>query len=114
MLLLQIGVEKGAIVMKGYPRYPKAPSREPHHQIVLLYSGYTLASEVLPLIRDAISVFYRPSLLGSRMITGLIGRFDKSEVEVGVECSVDPNEHDRFLYSLSFGGCLVGWGGRIH
>ena len=46
---------QSAMAMKGYSIFPKAP--------VLLYPGLSL-KRVIPLCRDAVGVFYRPSLLG--------------------------------------------------
>ena len=64
MLPLRTKVDLGAIEMKGYSIFPKAPVLlKPHHQIVYGHIR-TLVEGVLPLCRDAVRVFYRPSRLG--------------------------------------------------
>ena len=65
MLQLWARVDLGAMVMKGYSTFPKAPALlEPHHPIILCQSR-TFIGGVLPLCREAVGVFYSPSRLGN-------------------------------------------------
>ena len=47
--------------MKVYSTSPKAPELEPHHQIQFSVILKKLIERVLPLLRDAVSIFYSPS-----------------------------------------------------
>ena len=49
--------------MKEYFTFRKAQRLEPHHQMVWCHIE-DLIGEVLPLCRDAVSIFYWPSQLG--------------------------------------------------
>ena len=42
MLSLLIRVDQGAMAMKGYSLFPKAPRLEPHHQIIDCHGGYLM------------------------------------------------------------------------
>ena len=58
-------VNLGAMAMKAYSAFPKAPALlEPHHKIVWCYIQSHSLGGVLLLCRDAVSDFYSPSLLG--------------------------------------------------
>ena len=58
-------IDLGAMTMKEYSVFPKAPTLvQPHHQIVLCHSQDTRWVEVLPLCREAVGVLYSPSRLG--------------------------------------------------
>ena len=62
---LRTRVDLGAMAMKGYSVFPKAPALlEPHHQIVYCHIQDTRWGVVLPLCREAVGVFYSPSRLG--------------------------------------------------
>ena len=64
MLPFRARVDLGAVPMKRYSAFPKAPALlEPYHQIVLCHIR-TLVGGVLPLCRDAVGVFCNPSRLG--------------------------------------------------
>ena len=49
---------------KGLSIFSKAPELEPHHEMVLSHNRTPVAGRVLPLWRDAISIFYNPRWLG--------------------------------------------------
>ena len=54
-------MDPGAMAMKSYSGFPKAPALlEPHHQTNLMSCPGHLLGSVLPLSRDAVSVFYSP------------------------------------------------------
>ena len=67
MLPLRARVDQGAMVMKGYSAFPKAPALlEPHHQHCWNLTLRTLVGGgVLPLCRETVGVFYNPSRLGN-------------------------------------------------
>ena len=45
MLPFRAKVDLGAMAMKGYSAFPKAPAlMKPHHEIVVKYPGYTFWS----------------------------------------------------------------------
>ena len=71
MLPFQARVDLRAMVMKGYSAFPKDPALLEHHHI-----GHLLG--VLPLCRDAVSVFHSPSRLGKihRWVRLISVRFD--------------------------------------
>ena len=57
-------MDQGAMAMKGYSAFPKAPALlEPHHQIVK-YRIQNTRWAVLTLCRDIVGVFYRLRRLG--------------------------------------------------
>ncbi len=58
------------MAIKGYSAFPKAPALlEPHHQIVSCHNQDTpWGRGVLPICREAGSVFYSPSRLGNQII----------------------------------------------
>ena len=61
VLPLQARMDLGALAMKGYSTFPKAPAlQEPRHQIVLCHFR-TLIVVVLTLGKDTVVVFYSPS-----------------------------------------------------
>ena len=63
-MLLRVRVDLGAMAIKGYSVFSKAPTLlEPHHQIVCVIS-WTLIGGDLLLRKEAIGVFYSPSRLG--------------------------------------------------
>ena len=58
-------MDQGAMAMKEYSAFPKAPAlMEPHHQILSFISS-TVIRGVLPLCRNAVSVSYSPNRLGN-------------------------------------------------
>ena len=62
MLQFQARVDQGAMAMKGFSAFPKAPALlEPHHQIVYCHIQDTHWWGVLALYREAVGVFYSPS-----------------------------------------------------
>ena len=70
MLPLQGRGDLGAIAIKGYSVFPKAPALHvPHHRIIL-YHIQDICWRVLPLCRDVFGVFYSPSRLGRRTLVG--------------------------------------------
>ena len=62
-LQLWARVDQGAMVIKEYSAFPKAPALlEPHHLILLYHTKDTCWwGEVLPLSRGAVGVFWSPS-----------------------------------------------------
>ena len=64
MLPLRVRVDQGAMALKGYSTFPKAPALDPHHRIVLCHIEDTLWVEVLLPCKDAVGVFDIPSWLG--------------------------------------------------
>ena len=65
LLLLWAKEDLGAMAIKGYSAFLKAPALlKPQHQIVNVISKTFVVGGVLPLCRDAVSVFYSPSWLG--------------------------------------------------
>ena len=60
MLPLWARVNLGAMAMKGYTAFPKAPAiLEPHHEIVLCHiQDACCGGALLPLCREAVGVFY--------------------------------------------------------
>ena len=69
MLPLQARVDLGAMAMKRYSAFPKAPALlEPHHQIVKCHIQDTCWRGVLPLCREAVGVSFSPSRLGNKTI----------------------------------------------
>ena len=72
-------VDLRAMTIKGYPTFPKAPRLEPHHQIVLCHNQDTHWG-VLPLWRDALSVFYSPSQRGC-IPTGVVSQHPNQVLE---------------------------------
>ena len=69
MLPLLARLDLGAMAMKGYSAFPKAPALlEPHHQIVYCHIQDTRLGGVLPLCREAVGVFYSPSRLGNCLL----------------------------------------------
>ena len=86
MLPLCAMVDLGAITVKGYSTFPKAPSLlEPHHQIVSIVSR-VLIGDVLPICRVAVGVFYIPCRMGNP--------YASCRVYVGINCF--------FLFSFLF------------
>ena len=63
MLPLRARVELGAMAMKGYSAFPKAPAPS---DFLVSYPGHSLGGGVLPLCREAVGVFYSPSRLGNQ------------------------------------------------
>ena len=62
---LWVREDLGVMAMKEYSTFSKSSVLlEPHHQLVLCYIQYTHWREVLPLCRDAVSVFCSPTQLG--------------------------------------------------
>ena len=54
----------GAMAMKGYSAFPKASAlRDIHHHIGWCHIQETNRGRVIPLYREAVSVFYSPSRL---------------------------------------------------
>ena len=71
MLPLQAKVDWGAMAMKGYSAFPKAPGLlEPHHQIV--YGTRSGGGGVLPQCIDAVGVFYTLSQLDSGRVIVIV------------------------------------------
>ena len=60
---IRVRVDLVAMVMKGYSTFPKAPGLECHPQTVSCHIQET-DWKVLPVCRDAVSVFYRSSWRG--------------------------------------------------
>ena len=50
--------------IKKYSTFHKIPGLEPHYQMQFIVISRTLVGSVLPLYRDAVSIFYIPSQLG--------------------------------------------------
>ena len=64
MLPLQARVNLGAMAMKGYSAFPKAPAiLEPRHQIASCHFQDTHWGGSYPLCKEAVGVFYSPSWL---------------------------------------------------
>ena len=85
MLPLRARVDLGAMAMKGYSAFPKAPALlEPHHQIVYCHIQDTRWGVVLPLCREEVGVFYSPSRLGKTLLWNLKKKItDEHEVILG-------------------------------
>ena len=65
VLPLQARVDLRVMAIKGYSTFTQTPALlEPHHQIVQCHIQHTCWGSILPLCRDAVSVFYSPSQLG--------------------------------------------------
>ena len=66
VLPLQARVDLGAMAMKGYSAFLKAPALlEPDYEIISCHTQYTHLRGVLPLCRKTVGVFYRlPRLVG--------------------------------------------------
>ena len=68
MLPYRARVDLGAMAIKGYSAFPKAPaSLDRHHEIVYCYiqdTRWGWGGGFLPLCRGAVGVFYSPSRLG--------------------------------------------------
>ena len=65
---LQARVNLGAMAKKGYSAFPRAPVLlEPHHQIIQYHiQEIQCGWGVLPLCREAVSVFCKPQSIGPR------------------------------------------------
>ena len=64
VLTLRVRVDLGAMAVKEYSTFPKAPALlEPHHQIVLNYIQDTLWGSVTPLHRSSRGIL-QPQLTG--------------------------------------------------
>ena len=64
MLPLRARVDLGAMAMKGYSTFPKAPALpELHHQTVYCHfqDTHSRGEGVLPLCRETVGVFYNPN-----------------------------------------------------
>ena len=68
MLPLRARVDLGAMTMKGYSTFPKTPALlEPYNQIVFRHNRTLIGESILPLLREAVGVFYSPSRLGHQL-----------------------------------------------
>ena len=65
VLPLQVRVDLGVMTMKRYFIFSKTPRLETHNQIVSCHIQDTHWGKFLPLCRDAVSIFYSPSQVGS-------------------------------------------------
>ena len=56
-------MDLGAMAMKGYSAFPKAPALLKLHTPIFLvsYLGHSLRGGVLPLCREVVGIFYSPS-----------------------------------------------------
>ena len=69
MLSVWATTDLGAMAIKTYSAFPKVPALlEPHHQVVQCHIQDILGGGVLPLCRDAVSVFNSSSRLGHRTL----------------------------------------------
>ena len=67
VLLHRVRMDLGAMALKEYFAFPKVPALlEPHNQIVSCHMQDTCWG-VLPLWREAVGIFYRPSRLGMQI-----------------------------------------------
>ena len=64
MLPLWARVDLGAIAMKGYSAFPKAPAGTSPSDCLVSYPGHSF----LPLCGEAVGVFYNPSRLGKQKL----------------------------------------------
>ena len=72
MLPFQARVNLGVMAMEEYSAFSKAPALlKPHHQIVYKDTRW---GGVVPLCRDAVGVFYRPSRLGNLLNVGKLNK----------------------------------------
>ena len=63
VLSLRARMDQGAMAMKMYPTFPRAPGLERHHQIVLCHIKDTRWKwSVLTLCRNALGLFYSSPL----------------------------------------------------
>ena len=64
VLLLWAIEDMEVIVMKGYSAFPKSPALLKTFNGLMSLSGHSLRGRVLPLSREAVSIFYKFSQLG--------------------------------------------------
>ena len=80
-------VDLGAIAMKGYSVFPKAPPSD----CLVSYPGHTLAG-VLPVCSGVVSVFYSPSRLGNVVVGVLVNcvllafMYDLKATQMNLQC----------------------------
>ena len=93
MLSLQARVDLGVMVMKGYSSFPKPPTLlEPRIRLFSVISR-TFIEEVLPLCREAVSVFYSPRWLAKcRAVSMLLYGSTTWTLKKHIEKKLDGND----------------------
>ena len=103
-------VNLGAMTMKGYSAFPKAPSLlEPHHQIIYYHIQDTHWGGVLSLCRDAFSIFCNSGRRGwcrSSVHTKLTKVFCRSTI-TGISLGRTPSKNVTYEFILSSPACIA-------